>query len=136
MARLRELHTLKLSNDTGESQQIYEKEQTNDEVTDAFVKGNSRILTVPVSSSIVVNLAGLTNVQRIRLETTKEIRLKFNGGSEELAVVPRNAITSGSVPAASLPGKFDIWTEGITNINITNPSASDVPTVVLMLAGA
>ena len=138
MSRLRTLLTMRLSEDTAELTQVFDRLQESDDVSDFFVKGSAvSKLAVPYSGNVSVGLGGITAVQLIYVETDKLVTLTINAASVPLRVSPRAGVSIGGV-AQTLKGRFLVWTDAVTSIVIANPgtTSADNATVLVVLAGA
>lgn len=134
MARLRTRRNLRLSDDSNETTQIFEKIQEADELTDAFTSG---VTVGPRSlaplAALVVNFQGLTNVKFVYVECDNEVQLTINGSATPLKVTPRP--NTDKVPT-NLKGRMELWTEGVTSLTVTNASATLTARITVVLAGS
>ena len=134
MARLRVNDKVLLSIDTNGVSKIYSRNfdvNSVDEVTDEFTKGNSRSFVLLKNTAISVELAGVTPVKFIRVESDATVVVTLNAGSD-ITVSPRaDAIVSG----AYLPGRMSLWTDGVTSIGLRNASTTVDANVTLVLGG-
>lgn len=133
MARLRTKHTFLLSKDSTENNQVFERVQRDDELTDQFLKASSVApITLAPSGSSAVNVQGITPIKFLYIESDNAVNVSLNGGPN-IQVVPRNN-TNTTVPT-SLPGRFYLWTDGITALTVSNPSLTVTANVTVVFAG-
>lgn len=132
MARLRSKRTLLLSKDSTETNQVFEKVQRDDELTDAYVKASSIApLTLLPSASQAVNFQGISPVKYLYIESDSLVNVSLNGGTA-LPCTPQN--NTATVPSA-IPGKWELWTDNITSLTISNPSVTATAKVTVVFAG-
>lgn len=135
MARLRTRQTILLSTDSSELSQVFERVQSEDELTDAYTQGTSRgVLTIGPSATLTLNTSEFSNIQFIYLETDKPITVSLNGGAA-IPVRPRNGPTVNSVTPV-VQGKLSLMTDGVTAVALQNPDGTNAAKVLVVLAGA
>jgi hypothetical protein len=122
MARLRSKHTFTLSKDTTETNQVFERVQREDEVSDVFVGAVSRVETVAAGGTL--NLGGIGASKFVYVEAPAPVRVSLNGGAY-LDVEP---LTVGS---ATVPGRWYMTTKNVTSIAVNNPGVAAVLVTVV-----
>lgn len=134
MARLRVNEKILFSVDTNGISKIYSRNfdvNSVDEITDDFTEGNSRSFMLAKNTAISAELAGVSPVKFVRVESDLAIVVTLNGGSD----IPLTPRLDAAVTGAYLPGRMMLWTDGITSIGLRNASTTVDANVTMVLGG-